>query len=356
MSDFSKRPEPFRIEPIFSPRIWGARSLAPLFPEKSNLAEPLGEAWLTGLDCKIASGAFAGKSLGEAWREMPPEWRGSRLAAFGDFPLLVKFIFPTDKLSVQVHPNDAYAAKHEKAAGGRGKTEMWHAVSAEPGAEVLAGLKPGVDEKSFREGFESHALENLFQRWQVQAGDTFFIPAGTPHTIGPGMVLCEVQQYSDLTYRVYDYGRVDAHGKPRELHIGKALDVIEFGRPAGGYGKTTRLPLPAQGLQKSLLVACSYFAAEIWEDFSRVEACSSPGQFELIVILTGSGDLVWGSSSGKYQSGACWLIPANLGKFELSATEPTKLLRTYVPDLPLLRVGLKSTVQSRHDLAETIFD
>ncbi|MGB6461633.1 MAG: type I phosphomannose isomerase catalytic subunit, partial [Candidatus Acidiferrum sp.] len=110
MSDFSKRPEPFRIEPIFSPRIWGARSLAPLFPEKTNLSEPLGEAWLTGVDCKIANGLLVGKSLGEAWREMPAEWRGERLASAADFPLLVKFIFPTDKLSVQVHPNDAYAA------------------------------------------------------------------------------------------------------------------------------------------------------------------------------------------------------------------------------------------------------
>ncbi|MGB6459252.1 MAG: hypothetical protein WBG02_04730, partial [Candidatus Acidiferrum sp.] len=227
---------------------------------------------------------------------------------------------------------------------------------AEPGAEVLAGLKPGVDKKSFREGLESRTLENLLLHWQVQPGATFFIPAGTPHTIGPGMVLCEVQQYSDLTYRVYDYGRVDAHGKPRELHIDKALDVIEFGRSAGGYGMTTRVPLPAQGVQKSLLAACSYFAAEIWEDFSRVEACSSAGQFELIVVLAGSGDLAWGSNSAKYQSGACWLIPSNLGRFEVSATEPTKLLRTYVPDLPALRAVLESRAHSRQNLAETIFD
>jgi mannose-6-phosphate isomerase len=128
------RPEPTRIEPVFSPRIWGARSLAPLFPEKTNLKEPLGEAWLTGVDCRIVSGPYTGKTLGEAWREMPAEWRGTRLASTTHFPLLVKFVFPTDKLSIQVHPDDAYAALHEQAAGGRGKTEMWYAVSAERGA------------------------------------------------------------------------------------------------------------------------------------------------------------------------------------------------------------------------------
>src|SRR5229473_8116726 len=187
------KPTPTRIEPIFSPRIWGARSLAPVFPEKSNLSEPLGEAWLTGVDCKIASGPFAGRTLAEAWAEMPVEWRGSQLAAVPEFPLLVKFIFPTDKLSIQVHPDDSYASKHEKAAGGRGKTEMWHVVSADSRAQVLLGLKPGVDKEKFREGLGHQNLENLFQAVPVHAGETLFVPAGTPHTIGPGMVICEVQ-------------------------------------------------------------------------------------------------------------------------------------------------------------------
>ncbi len=157
------KPEPLRIEPIFSPRIWGARSLAPFYPEKTELAEPIGESWLTGLDCRIASGPFKGKTLGEAWREMPAAWRGTQLAATGDFPLLVKFLFPTDKLSIQVHPDDAYAQAHEKAAGGRGKTEMWHVISAEPNAQVLVGLKPGVDKRAFLEGLEKHSLESLFK-------------------------------------------------------------------------------------------------------------------------------------------------------------------------------------------------
>src|SRR5713226_5729624 len=144
---------------MFVPRIWGARKLAPLYPEQLNLQEPIGEVWLTGVDCKVTTGPFAGRSLGESWREMPPEWRGSDFSKASEFPLLVKFIFPTDKLSIQVHPDDTYAAVHEKAAGGRGKTEMWHAVSAEAGARVFAGLQPGVDKEKLLEGLALGTME-----------------------------------------------------------------------------------------------------------------------------------------------------------------------------------------------------
>lgn len=310
-------PEPFRIEPIFVPRIWGSRSLAPLFPEKTNLAEPIGEAWLTGMDCRVASGPFAGKTLGEAWREMPREWRGEKFKEPGDFPLLVKFIFPQDKLSIQVHPDDAYAEVHEKAAGGRGKTEMWHVISAEPGAQVLVGLRPGVDKQKFLAALEAHTLEELFVTHPVQAGDTFFLPAGTPHTIGPGMVLCEVQQYSDLTYRVYDYGRVDAQGQPRELHIRKALEVIDFGSSKGGK-VTARQIVPGSW---SELAKCPYFTAERM-DFDRHLHCkrtppqSGEGGFQLMVILAGEG-LMTGlpatGATGEFllKQGDCWFMPGN---------------------------------------------
>ncbi len=347
------KPEPFRIEPAFVPRIWGARSLAPLYPEKSDLPEPIGEAWLTGVDCKVASGPFAGKTLGEAWREMPPEWLGTRFTEPGDFPILVKFIFPNDKLSIQVHPDDAYAAAHEQAAGGRGKTEMWHAVSAEPGAHVLVGLVPKAKAEHLLKAIETQTLEQLFVHWRVQTGDTFFVPAGTPHTIGPGMVLCEVQEYSDLTYRVYDYGRLDAHGKPRELHIEKALDVIEFGRPISG--KASRIHLPGHGMQNSLLTACRYFAAERWKIAIPVEAHSDPEHFDLLVILNGSGNFSWESMPAPYRSGECWLVPAGLGRFSVNPNEPSKLLRTYVPDLAALRANLERDGHSWQETTKTVF-
>jgi len=345
-------PEPIRIEPIYSPRLWGSRSLAPLYPEKSNLAEPLGEAWLTGFDCKIASGLFAGKRLRETWSAMPSDWRGTRLASCKEFPILVKFIFPQDKLSIQVHPDDAYAAAHEQAAGGRGKTEMWYAISSEPGASLLSGLKPGTDKKKFLSALKENRLEDIFQSHLVSPGDTFFVAAGTPHTIGPHMILCEIQEYSDLTYRVYDYGRVDGNGKPRELHIEKALEVIKYdAAPA----RVAPLPLPGEHAHRILLVACSYFAAERWEFRGTVEAESINENFELWVILDGSGHIHWQGAPLPYQRGQCWFIPASLGKFSLQPEQNTSAIRTYVPDLPRLRAELREAAIPETRLAQTVF-
>jgi mannose-6-phosphate isomerase len=325
-------PEPFRIEPIFSPRIWGSRSLAPLFPDKTNLTEPIGEAWLTGVDCRVATGLFAGQKLGEAWRQMPAEWRGDNFREPGDFPLLVKFIFPQDKLSIQVHPDDAYAAVHEKAAGGRGKTEMWHAIAAETGAQVLIGLKPGVDREKFLEALQAHTLEELFVTHPVHAGDTFFLPAGTPHTIGPGMVLCEVQQYSDLTYRVYDYGRVDAQGKPRELHIAKALEVMDFGESQGGKVAPTLISGDGEdGARRNLLATCRYFTTERWELLKTNPCQSLRAGFELLIVAAGTGRLHAPQGGCAYAAGQCWFIPASLGRFSLQPEQKTTVIRTLVP-------------------------
>ena len=346
------KPEPSRIEPKFVERIWGMHSL-PLFPGKTNLPEPIGEAWLTGFDCKIATGRYTGKTLGEAWREMPPEWRGTRFRDPDYFPILVKFIFPNDKLSIQVHPNDAYASVHEKAAGGRGKTEMWHVVSAEAGAELLIGLMPKVDREKFLKAVATERLQELFVHWRVQPDETFFVPAGTPHSIAPGAVLCEIQEYSDLTYRVYDYGRVDAHGRPRELHIQKALEVIEFGRPM--LGKVSRLLLPSPGSQKALLTACRHFATERWKIMTRMEACSNGEHFDLYVILSGCGEFAWNGGSAGYQCGECWLMAAGLNRLVINPKEPTKLLRSYVPDLKALRDRLEQN-HSWQEIKETVFD
>lgn len=370
MSASSLKPEPFRIEPIFSPRIWGSRSLAPLFPEKTNLAEPLGEAWLTGVDCKIATGPFGGKTLGEAWREMPPEWRGTQFSESGDFPVLIKFIFPNDKLSIQVHPDDAYASTHEQAAGGRGKTEMWHAVLAERGAQVLVGTKPGVSKQNVLDAIANNALENLMEKHPVFNGDTFFVPAGMPHTIGPGMILCEVQEYSDLTYRLYDYGREDAKGKPRELHVQKALDVMDLVKRV--TGTVPPLTLYSGGHKKigkrTLLCGCRYFAVERWE-FSKDMGGTSLRRgfsFDILVVLSGKGGLGWSSNSqmpwnerrgwGRvdFEVGQCWFVPACLAATPGNAAHAT-ILRAYVPDLAALRSELRVEHHSEAAIAQTVF-
>lgn len=319
-------------------------SLAPLFPEKTGLPQPIGEVWLTGVDCKVATGPFAGKTLGEAWREMPPEWRGPRFARPGGFPILIKFIFPNDKLSIQVHPDDLYASTHEKDAGGRGKTEMWHVVSAKPGASLLLGLKPGVTRGSFLEALENQTLEELFERHAVETGDTYFVPAGTPHTIGPNMVILEVQEYSDLTYRVYDYGRVDAHGKPRDLHIAKALEVLKFIRGTGGRIATHAVRL-ADGNVSEHLVSCPYFKVDRSEISSRfdVRYLHSPA-FSLWVFLGGEGTVSWLASSGQKKSGEeqagtfpykpaeCWFIPPTLAAHDIQPKEKSSVLMAVVPE------------------------
>ena len=315
--------------------------------------EPLGEAWLTGIDCKIGSGPLSGKTLRDGWSAMPREWRGTRLSARDDFPLLVKFMFPREKLSIQVHPDDAYAAVHEQVAGGKGKTEMWHAISSEAGAKLLLGLKPGTDKQKFVEAMNGGTLEDIFQAHEVKAGDTFFVTPGTPHTIGPGMILCEVQEYSDLTYRVYDYGRVDGNGRARELHVEKALEVMKFG--TAPPAKVAALHLPGERVHKSLLAACSYFATERWEFRARIEAESRQDCFELLVVLNGAGQVHWQGEALTYRRGECWFIPASLGKFSLQPDESTSVIRTYVPNLERLRTDLRQAAIPETWLAQTIF-
>jgi mannose-6-phosphate isomerase len=347
-------PQPFRISPTFSPRIWGARSLAPIFPEQTGLAEPIGEAWLTDVRCRVANGPFAGNALGDAWPELPVDWRGERFAASEHFPLLVKFIFPADKLSIQVHPDDAYASEHEQAAGGSGKTEMWHVVSAEPEARILLGLKEGVTRKEFLASLSRKTLEDLFQPHVPEEKDTFFIPAGIPHTLGPHMILCEVQQYSDLTYRVYDYGRVDAQGKPRELHIDKALAVIRFGHSP--VGPVRSLEWSSQLMSISLLAACRYFATERWRIAEPFTARPKTDSFNLLVALSGDGEIRWGTGKARYHRGECWFVPASLRQFELLPRLESVFLRTFVPDLEALRNNLRRLGVSDSQIDQVVFE
>ena len=322
---------PARIEPQFRPRIWGARSLAPLFPEKTELAEPIGEVWLTGDDCTFATGPFAGRKLAEVWPEMPPEWAGRRLATQAAFPLLVKFLFPEEKLSVQVHPDDDYAQQHEAAAGGLGKTEMWYAMTARPGAEVMVGLKPGTTPEAFRRAIVDGTVEEWLERIPIRSGDAIFVPAGTVHTIGPGLVLCEIQENSDITYRVFDYDRLTAEGTPRPLHIEQALEVINFREQSGGRLEPVRIYRGQ--VTETYFLACRYFATEKWEFAQRIAAVTSSEHFDLLVFLRGSGRIECHGNALDYSPAQVWLFPAALGAYQLAPASPTRLLRTYVPDI-----------------------
>ncbi len=320
---------PARLEPIYSPRIWGERSLAPLYPEKTNLAEPIGEAWLTARESRFADGPYAGDTLGEAWKKMPAEWKGQSAAAFVEFPLLVKFLFPAEKLSVQVHPDDDYASRRETAAGDRGKTEMWYVVAAEPGAAVWSGLREDVTAEKFRRAIAGGKAEELVARIPVKTGDAIFCPAGTVHYIGPGMILCEIQEYSDITYRVYDYGRKGSDGKPRALHLEKAFDVIRFGKQKGGKLEPVRIR--RNSIDETYFVVCQYFAVESAEFARELSMMKTPDFFDIQIVLDGRGTIEHSGGKHAYAPGQAWFFPAGRHEFRFVAGAPTKLLRAYVP-------------------------
>jgi mannose-6-phosphate isomerase len=325
---------PERLATIFVPRIWGARDLSPLFPKHAQEKEPVGEVWLTGNECEFATGAFAGRKLGDVWPSLPAEWTGSSLRGLSQFPLLVKFIFPEEKLSVQVHPDDEYAEQNESASGGVGKTEMWYVVTAREGAAVRVGLRPGVTRESFQRAVTDGTVENCLRSVPVRSGDAVFVPAGTAHTICPGVVLCEIQQHSDITYRVFDYNRLGADGKPRALHIRQALEVMQFGeRATVGGGLCDPVRITRGAVTETFYAACRYFATERWEFRERIDAATSPEHFDLLVFLSGRGRIESAGGSESFGPAEVWLLPAALGGYRLAPESAVTLLRSYVPDL-----------------------
>ena len=214
---------PLLLKPDFRERIWGTRDLSPLFGPVPGEA-PIGEVWLTGDECRVANGALAGASLGELCRRYGCDLVGETARETERFPLLVKFIFPRDKLSVQVHPDDEDARRVGLPCG---KTECWYVLQAEPGAKIGLGLKPGTKREDFARAVEQVRAEDLLNWIDVHRGETIYVDAGTIHAIGPGVILLETQQNSDTTYRLYDYGR------PRELHVEQGLAVMKESTKAG---------------------------------------------------------------------------------------------------------------------------
>jgi|SRR6185312_404556 len=204
---------PLLLRPQFHERVWGARTLAPIYPDLATSA-PIGEAWLTGDECRIANGQLSGRTLKEISREFGEHLIGESAPDVTRFPLLIKFLFPRDKLSVQVHPDDDGARAMGEPCG---KTECWYILHAEPGAQIGLGLKPGTNKAEVERAIRETRMEQLLNWLEVHQGDMVYVDAGTVHAIGPGSVIVETQQNADTTFRLYDYGR------PRELHIEQGL-------------------------------------------------------------------------------------------------------------------------------------
>jgi mannose-6-phosphate isomerase len=235
---------PFRIEPLFANRVWGYTDLRPWYDRVAQ-GQPIGEVWLTGDDCLIATGPHAGKTLGSLFHQAPDALLGPGVPS-PDSPLLIKTLFAREKLSVQVHPDDKLAQKYGQP---RGKTECWYALAAEPGAVVACGLKPGVTLAEIESGIRDHTLEDSLNLIPMTAGDMVLVDAGTVHAIWPGSVILETQQNCDLTYRLYDYGR------PRELHIVKGLEAVRLHTRAG------KIP-PQHFPDRTVLLDVEYFRVE----------------------------------------------------------------------------------------------
>ncbi len=236
---------PFLIEPRFLPKVWGYPDLRPWFDFTASPAEPIGEVWLTGDQCRVASGPHQGTTLAELFAKSSCSLLG-RALPLPQSPVLIKVIFAREKLSVQVHPDDRMAQKYGEP---RGKTECWYALAAQPGAQVAVGLKPGVTLDEVRTGMQQGTLERSLNALPVAPGEMIFVDAGTVHAIWPGSIVFETQQNCDITYRMYDYGR------PRELHIDKSLEATKLKTRAG--------TVPPRRLNdRTILIDVEYFRIE----------------------------------------------------------------------------------------------
>lgn len=271
MSDVEKL-EPFRIEPAFVGRIWGSRDLRPWYDFQTE-GDPVGEVWLTGDQCQAGTGVLKGQTIGAifAGRSQALLGEGAPAWAAGQSPLLLKVIFAKEKLSVQVHPDDRMAQKYGEP---RGKTECWYALEADPGAAVAAGLKPGVTLEQVEAGVHDQTLEEDLEAVPVKAGDLIFVDAGTVHAIWPGSVLLETQQNSDLTYRLYDYGR------PRALHVAKAIEAIRLKTDAGKVA-------PKKLADRTVLIDGAYFEVERvrLEEARTGDSLRKPGEESALTYL-----------------------------------------------------------------------
>jgi mannose-6-phosphate isomerase len=345
------------LQPIFIERrivepIWGGGRLAAWLDLPEPRPARLGETWQVFDANPVVGGPFAGRTLAQLARTLGPDLVGTRTAArYGaDFPLLAKFIDANDRLSIQVHPDDAYAHTVEAHTGFHGKTEAWYILDAVPGATVTYGLSRPSTRGEFAAAVEAGTVEALMGQLPVAPGDVVFVPAGTLHAINAGIVLFEIQQKSDLTYRVYDYGRRDAAtGKPRELHLAKSLDVSRFA-PAPG-GKVAPLAL---GPGRDLLIACPYFALERWSPAAPLAAATDPGSFEILTLIAGGAALTWGGDEARLARGDSVVLPAALGAYGLVPGPEATLLRAYVPDLDALAAEARAAGHRDERVAEVI--
>ncbi len=322
---------PLKFTPICKDKIWGGNKLNELLNKEYPELPNCGETWeISGVQDEISvvsNGFLKGNNLEELIEVYMGDLVGEKVyEKFGtEFPLLVKFIDANDNLSIQVHPNDELSRERHDAFG---KTEMWYVVQADPGAKLISGFNRKIDKESYLKYFKNGQLEEILNYEEVKAGDVFFIPAGRVHAIGKGIVVAEIQQTSDVTYRIYDFNRLDDKGNPRELHTDLAVDAIAY-----EYETNYRTGYNAVDNQSVKLVECQYFTTNILPLTTSVERdFTELDTFVIYTCLEGRYKIDWEEESIVVEKGESLLVPALIDNFVLSTIDggTAKLLEVYI--------------------------
>ncbi|MDQ1911685.1 class I mannose-6-phosphate isomerase [Paenibacillus sp. GD4] len=320
------KPYPLQFKPEFKERVWGGRAL-----EQFGFDLPeghIGEGWMIGDHpngtTSVMNGELAGLGLDQIREQYGEAFFGSKgfSKKNGRFPLLIKLLDCNDDLSVQVHPNDDY---ERLQPGELGKTEMWYILDAKPGAKIIYGLKDGVTRESLAQAIEENRIMDCLNEISVAAGDSFYIPAGTIHALGAGVLVAEIQQNSDTTYRVYDYNRLGLDGKPRELHVEDSLNVTAYEGSGATYMKTDL----SQDNSWLTLADTPFFVTEKGHVEGSWSLQTTPESFLIHIICDGTGTIRWDGGEVPVKPGDCYLIPANLGAYTLQGS--MTVLRSYLP-------------------------
>lgn len=307
-----------KLNPAFKDYLWGGTKLRDEYGKKCDL-DKVAESW--ELSCHkdgcsvVADGEYAGLTLPQYIEKAGKAVLGTDCEKFEYFPILIKLIDAKQNLSVQVHPDNDYAMRVE---GEYGKTEMWYVVDCEPGAGLLYGFKHEISKEEFRRRIEDNTLLEVTNRVEVHPGDVFFIEAGTLHAIGEGILIAEIQQNSNTTYRVYDYGRVGADGKPRQLHIEKAIDVTRLAPATRPCGRPQAKPEVFDGGSVLPLASCDYFTVKEMEVTSHAALMADVKSFHSLLLLDGSLTLSMGGEKLEMKKGASVFVPAGSGDYTLT--------------------------------------
>jgi mannose-6-phosphate isomerase len=320
---------PLKFQTIYKDKIWGGKKIKTYLHKDFGDLPNCGETWeISGVESDVSivsNGELAGISLSGLLERYKDQLVGEKVyERFGDiFPLLVKFIDANEDLSIQVHPNDELAMKRHNSFG---KTEMWYVIEADPGSTLISGFNKEVNEQEYLEKFKTGHITDILNKENVIAGDVFFLPAGRVHTIGKGLLIAEIQQTSDITYRIYDFDRVDDKGNKRELHTKEALAAIDY-KHYPEY-KTNYQPSKDHVVK---LVSCPYFTTNLLDFTGGVSRhYDDLDSFVIYVCVEGEFVIQYGDADYPVKMGDCVLLPKSIDKVQLATTSGFKILESYI--------------------------